>query len=1641
MYVVINEFWGVFYGVAGLRLVLAGNMLVAAIFLLLLIFPITATANKFSTEYASQQSASFAEKKFENEKCFGCEQTLLDVSDAALQPLARSICAKKSTLQSQQVARAKIDGKIEGQAATEKISVIVEAVDQKAVLEAAAIVLQSGGKVAFAGTVGNVVSAKVPRDMLEKIASHPQIKGVFADEEVSVSLSEALPQIGVPSGQELPFSGKRVRVAVIDTGVESTHSMLAGRVVAEADFSGDGTAVDLHGHGTHVAGIIAGTTISGGIFRGVAPESQIINAKALSKSGRGKISSIINAVNYAINPDGNIFTGDGARIINLSFGTAQIDENSPLESAIRAAEALGVAVVVSAGNCGIEAPSPSCNGFTGVTFPGRVKEAITIGSVDGNNSIAGFSSHGNINGYGLKPDLVAPGTGIASSWIGNTVLAQSGTSMSAAFVSGVAALMIEKNPLLSPQEIKNILAKSAKDLGLEGPDDLYGFGLVDANLALNEIDLVQSGTIVKTLDSTSAKIGIEDEPFKTTIKLYNRGNETAIIRYYAADKWLTAGFPREIPAGEASYITLSANQAQLGIGWHETDLMLAIDDYILMHRVKLDVIEGKAGDASLDQEFEIEISRPGVILIDGLGEGNKIARGKTLALTAKYSPVVFSSGGNYYGNLLIEGPSSYSCDTALKSYYQPGSTGTQAHFTYTVPTNAPLGGYSIKSYSWEECTGQQYTGTCYPSSSYSCKTPSYINLYTVQQAFTVVAGCGEGICCNTQNGTFKGTGAICAQNKGQEYYCDGKKGGTLKKRAMNQYCSGASAACEGTEKWGGYEQVVKCPPSQLCDASAGACVDDPVTCYSDSDCGPTGWIGQIACSSENFGGDVMQDHVTNTCLNKGTLQSTCAPQITEKMAKNDCSEKQKCVQDDTGSVACITPDKDSCTDAELGKSWCNSNATVETCYFDSNTRSNKKKFESCSIGVCADNGAGFAHCNSAQSQFQIQIEESALGIPVYKQPGDKLKVDFHSNQSVDISITINYDENAFQSISPECASGSAKTISKGENYCDYIVNESAAKRPYVFLALRGNSSASRLINVSMPMTLIITDSQKLAQRYSRESGAEPKVKSLMQKIYLKAYENQGVVYNLKDYREEIGTQHPFNTFSGYGERLDKATIWPVNDYVTAVANFVKSRCPIEYCKHVLIVGDDYVMPLWRDVSLGQVVFSDSVYASTGKSGSRASLLPKMNSSGGFDSDGDGWSDEEEIWIHTNPNNKNDNFCEKLPSLGKLLDGTLEIQYWVDMFNRVALGRDQFSSQSADYLPAAARGLLAGIYYGVTGGVNSDVELAGVIIHVLINIDSYIEAIRFMIDYFVNQLPMQCSIIKNGANAAGGMPSTYLNEVVPSIYADAKSNFPGKNPGWDEKDENVFSDAYFAGYHIGYIAEQIAVAKGAGRVLKAGDAMKGLETGHMAKNAGKEALKEAGKRTIGEAASKLLSDFKNLSNAGYAKLIKAINELEKGERILADYRKIKGNEALKQLMEGDSIVKKIPENILAKTPDNQLGDMFIEVKTLEKGDPIIKKPNGRVIENAIGDELDDGLKQLDNINGEKIIDIDTRNRTIQVTMDELTNSENGLKWWYTFSNSQTKRIDEIWLIVKDNGADKIIRVFEENGVVKHSEILR
>ncbi|HZX33820.1 MAG TPA: S8 family serine peptidase, partial [archaeon] len=832
----------------------------------------------------------FLKKKAEKVRktCFGCRKIFVDLSSADITSASPSINPKKALSASETLtAEVKLVGSFSETKGT-PARVLIEAENSSGIAQAVANIKALKGKVRYAETLGNIISAEIPENTALKLAATPEVAKVYRDIGVSALLSEAKSQANALMPATEGFTGEGVRVAVVDTGIEKNNPSLQGKVVAEADFSGEGTPNDLHGHGTFIAGIIAGSDAGNGFTEGIAPGAGIINAKALGSSGKGSVSSVIQAIAFSLNPDNNEMTSDGARIINLSFGTPQEINDSPLFQVLREAEALGAVVVVSAGNCGFEEPDLSCNGFTGITFPGNSESALTVGVVDENNYFTGFSSRGVIPDYGPKPDIVAPGTNVSGPWVGGKVSVNSGTSASAAIVSGIAALILEKSPLLSPKELKLSLLRTAKDLGVKGMDELYGYGLADAGAALESLSLVASNQLVLTRE-TNETIGLEDANFFRKIRLFYGGTEPVKIKEYLADDWLKVSYPIEIKPGTNQYLFIGAEQKQLGVGTHSTELLLAVDDYVVSHRVTLNVVEGVT-DFNGDTELEIEISKPSNITVEGTDASGKVGRGKTLTLKAQYANPTSFDSGYYYGALQVQGPSPYLCDTAPQYYFHGSNVGKVVNFSYTVPSNAPLGNYSAKSFSWETCSGQQYDGLCHSSSSYSCVDPPYVNEYQSGALFEVISGCTSGACCNLNFNTFKPSTSVCGDNVSTEYRCEPKQNNSLKGADVqvnynDQYCSGSGSACDGgvlnEEKWSTFKQ---CNDNEICNLSALSCDPDPVTCYYDSDCGPTGWTSTPSCSLEK----VVQEYTTSTCVNPKTLDSYCQSSK-ETREKVDCS--------------------------------------------------------------------------------------------------------------------------------------------------------------------------------------------------------------------------------------------------------------------------------------------------------------------------------------------------------------------------------------------------------------------------------------------------------------------------------------------------------------------------------------------------------------------------------------------------------------------------------------------------------------------------------------------------------------------------------------------------------------------------------
>lgn len=315
------------------------------------------------------------------------------------------------------------------------------------------------------------------------LEQHADVEQVWMDLPVHICLNDSVPIIRAPQVWDAGFKGTGVRVAIVDTGIDPDHPDFAGRILTTQDFTGEG-ARDNHGHGSHVAGIVAGAgTASEGTYRGVAPEASILAAKVLRGDGSGMMSDVMAGIEWAVD--------QGAQVINLSLGSSgSCDGTDALSATCDAAVEHGVVMCVAAGNDG--------PGASTVGSPGCARRVITIGaSVSGSgpgDSIADFSSRGPTSDGRIKPDLAFPGVDIVScraqgtsmgTPVGERYTRASGTSMATPHATGVVALLLQAFPDLTPEDIKVRLMQAARDMGLE--PNTQGRGRGDAyNAYLNQ---------------------------------------------------------------------------------------------------------------------------------------------------------------------------------------------------------------------------------------------------------------------------------------------------------------------------------------------------------------------------------------------------------------------------------------------------------------------------------------------------------------------------------------------------------------------------------------------------------------------------------------------------------------------------------------------------------------------------------------------------------------------------------------------------------------------------------------------------------------------------------------------------------------------------------------------------------------------------------------------------------------------------------------------------------------------------------------------------------------------------------------------------------------------------------------------------
>lgn len=330
----------------------------------------------------------------------------------------------------------------------------------------------------------------------EKIKNLPEVKNVYKDQEMHLLLDKAVPYVKGYQAQALGFTGKGIKVAILDSGIDKSHPDFQGRVAKEFDFANtvlpniiDTDASDDDGHGTEVAGVLAGNgAASNGKYKGIAYEAELYIAKVIDSNGKGYSGDFVKAIDWAVDPDSNPLTKDGAEVISISTGSSEncYDSNDFFSPAVDRAVQNGVVVVIGAGNSGPKEWS--------MLHPGCAKDAVTVGSVKQLNSpddVSQFSSRGPANYGAVKPDVMAPGEDITTSrWSGssspiagsNYYTSATGTSVATPFVSGAAVLLKQAHPDWNAYEIKSAIMRSARNLGMNV--NSYGHGVLDIENAL-----------------------------------------------------------------------------------------------------------------------------------------------------------------------------------------------------------------------------------------------------------------------------------------------------------------------------------------------------------------------------------------------------------------------------------------------------------------------------------------------------------------------------------------------------------------------------------------------------------------------------------------------------------------------------------------------------------------------------------------------------------------------------------------------------------------------------------------------------------------------------------------------------------------------------------------------------------------------------------------------------------------------------------------------------------------------------------------------------------------------------------------------------------------------------------------------------
>jgi subtilisin len=346
------------------------------------------------------------------------------------------------------------------------------------------VVEAAGGKVAEEFENMGMLYAVIPLSAFASLAQNPEIEFVESDRQFEIAKAEAseyseswaLEDVGAEPVHSTGYTGKGVKIAVLDTGIDYKHPELARNYKEGYDFiNKDKDPMDDNGHGTHVAGILAAAKNGKGIV-GAAPDAQIYAIKVSDAKGKGSFSGLVKGIDWAIEHDMDIvtmsITGKGG------------------------SKALAKAVDTAYNKHGLVLVAAVGNGKGDVLYPAAYPQVIGVGSVNKDNALSSFSLTGR------EVEFVAPGSGIKSTAIGGKYRLSSGTSMATPLVTGAIALllgsdeeewedtgMVDGDGKWTNDELREVLRGTASDLGKKGKDNLFGYGLLNLDFPDNNVSI------------------------------------------------------------------------------------------------------------------------------------------------------------------------------------------------------------------------------------------------------------------------------------------------------------------------------------------------------------------------------------------------------------------------------------------------------------------------------------------------------------------------------------------------------------------------------------------------------------------------------------------------------------------------------------------------------------------------------------------------------------------------------------------------------------------------------------------------------------------------------------------------------------------------------------------------------------------------------------------------------------------------------------------------------------------------------------------------------------------------------------------------------------------------------------------------